>query len=413
MIIKNGYILRDGIQKRDIRIEGNTITEIGKDLTGDAVDASGHLVMPGLVNTHTHLAMTLFRGYADDMPLQTWLEDYIWPKEMKLTPYDCYYGNLLGIIEMIRSGTTCFNDMYFFGEKTVESIRRSGIRAVLSLGVTDMGNEHMGKRILTQVLRAINMVKEPRIKTAFGPHSVYMCSSDFLYNVKEHAHNLKKLIHIHLHETKKEIKESEKTHGKPPIEMLDSLGFLGDNVCAAHLVHVSQKELAILKNRNVKVSHCPASNLKLGNGIAPVAEMVRQGICVSLGTDGAASNNTQDLVAEMRLMALLQKEKNAEAMRADTAVKIATEHGGTALGWNIGKIEKGFLADLIFIDLKKSCMVPSHNLVSNVVYSMNSAAVDTVMVDGSIIMEKGRILTLDEQDILNKAQQRAFDVVNR
>jgi len=414
VIIKNGYILCNGIQKKDICIEGNTITDIGKNLRGsDTIDASKFLVMPGLVNTHTHLAMTLFRGYADDMPLQEWLRDYIWPKEMKLTPQDCYYGNLLGIIEMIKSGTTCFSDMYLREDQAVKAVKESGMRAVLSYGIADMGNKRRGEFMLRESLKFINAVKEPRIDIAFGPHSPYTCSSDFLLKIQEHALKLKKLTHIHLHETKEEIKKFEKKYGKTPIEMLESAGVLNSNVCAAHVVHVSGKELDILRKRNVKVLHCPASNLKLANGIAPVADMVKKGICVSLGTDGAASNNTQDLFAEMRLMALLQKVEDPGAMKADTAVKIATENGGTALNWKTGKIEKGFLADLIFIDLKKGFMVPRHNLASNVVYSMNSSAVNTVIIDGKFVMKNRKILTVDENEIIEKAREHAFDLVNR
>ena len=415
MIIKNGYILQDGLKKRDIRIDGNTITEIGKDLKGeDVYDASNHLVMPGLVNTHTHVAMTLFRGYADDVPLQEWLRDYIWPKEMKLRPEDCYYGNLLGIIEMIKSGTTCFNDMYFHEHTAVKAVEESGMRAVLSLGMADFGDKRRGEFMIRENLKFFEAVRNiPRVEAAFGPHSPYTCSPDFLVSVHEHAVNLKKLVHIHLHEDKREIKKFVKTHTKTPLEVLDSLGVLNSNVCAAHVIHVSDKEMDILKNRNVNVLHCPASNLKLANGIAPVAAMVKKGICVSLGTDGAASNNTLDLCAEMRLMALLQKMKDPGALTAGTAIKIATENGGVALNWKIGKIEKGFLADLIFIDLKKSCMIPMHDIVSNIVYALNSFCVDTVIIDGRVIMENRKILTVNEGEIIEKAQEHAFDVVNR
>jgi len=415
VIIKRGYILQNGIRKRDIRIEGNEITEIGKDLKGsDIIDASHHLIMPGFVNTHTHLAMTLLRGYADDVPLQEWLRDYVWPKEMKLTPKDCYYGNLLGIIEMIKSGTTCFNDMYFYEDQAVKAAKESGIRAVLSAGMADMGNL---KRAEFQLKKSVEFAqtvrKEHLVKAAFGPHSPYACSFNFLSKIQEQAQKLKIPVHIHLHETAEEIRQFQKRHGKTPIEMLDSIGFLASNICAAHVVHTTEKELDILKTRNVKVLHCPSSNLKLANGIAPIAQMVKKGICVSLGTDGAASNNTLDLCAEMRLMALLQKIENPGAMNAETAVKIATDNGGYTLHWNIGKIEKGFLADVVFIDLKNVSMVPRHNLISNIVYSMNSSAVNTVIINGTVIMEDRKILTVDEGNVIEKARGHAYDLVNR
>lgn len=415
MIIQNGYVLQNNrVEKKNICIKGNTITDIGKNVKGsDILDASNHLVMPGLVNTHTHLAMTLLRGYADDVPLEEWLKDYIWPKEMKLTPEDVYYGNLLGIIEMIKSGTTCFSDMYLHVNKTVQAVKESGIRAVISWPMADLGDRKRGAYMIKEALKFINTVNEERIDVAFGPHSPYMCSSDFLVEVQEHAHKLGKIVHIHLHETEDEIKKFQKRHEKTPIELLESIGFLQENVCAAHMIHVSEEELDILKKYNVRVMHCPASNLKLANGIAPVADMIRKGVCVSLGTDGAASNNTLDLFSEMRLMALLQKMKNPQGLNADTAVKIATENGGTALNVNTGKIEKGFLADLILIDLKKAFMVPRHDLLSNVVYSMNSSAVDTVIIDGEIVMKNRKILTVDEDRIIEKAQAHAFDLMNR
>jgi 5-methylthioadenosine/S-adenosylhomocysteine deaminase len=245
VIIKNGFILQNGICKRDIRVEGNIIAEIGSNVKGsDTIDASHHLVMPGLVNTHTHLAMTLLRGYADDVSLQEWLKDYIWPKEMKLTPEDCYYGNLLGIVEMMKSGTTCFNDMYFHEGKALEAVKESGMRAVLSPGLADFGIKKREDHLLGKGLEFIDAVKnESRIAGAFGPHSPYTCSPDFLLRLQEHAQKMGKLVHIHLHEDEEEIRKFEKSHRKPPIELLESIGFLTSNVCAAHVVHTSLKEL--------------------------------------------------------------------------------------------------------------------------------------------------------------------------
>jgi 5-methylthioadenosine/S-adenosylhomocysteine deaminase len=415
VIIKNGFVLQKNICKKDIRVEGNIITEIGNNLKGsDIIDASHHLVMPGLVNTHTHVAMTLLRGYADDVSLQEWLKDYIWPQEMKLTPQDCYYGNLLGIVEMIKSGTTCFNDMYFHESKALEAVRESGMRAVLSPGLADFGIKKREGHLLRKGLEFFDLVKnESRIAGAFGPHSPYTCSPNFLLKLQEYAQKMGKLVHIHLHEDKEEIRKFEKSHKKTPIALLESIGFLDSNVCAAHGVHISPNELDILKKRKVKILHCPSSNLKLANGIAPVAEMVKNGICVSLGTDGAASNNTLDLFAEMRLMALLQKLKDPDSLRAGVAIEIATENGGIALNWKVGKVEKGFLADVIFVNLKESFMVPKHDIVSNVVYSMNSSAVDTVIIDGRIVMENREILTLNEGEVIEKAGDHAFDLINR
>ena len=415
MLIKNGWVLTNRVEKKDVAIEGNTITELGKSLSGsEYIDASNHLVMPGLVNTHTHLAMTLLRGYADDVPLHEWLTEYIWPREMKLTPEDCYYGNLLGIVEMIRSGTTCFHDMYFHPDQAVKAVRDSGMRAVISCSLAEFGNRAHALDVLKTGLQFMKTIQnEPRIDTSFGPHSPLTCSPEYLLTVQDHARKLNKIVHIHLHEAADWIEKFSKSHGQTPIECLESSGFLGENVCAAHVVHATDKELDILKTHGVKVLHCPSSNLKLANGIAPVAKMIKKGVCVALGTDGAASNNTLDLFAEMRLMALLQKLHDPSAMTSGTAVKIATENGGSALKWNAGRIEKGFLADIILVDLKKACMTPGHDVLSNVVYAANSSAVDTVIIDGRIVMENGVLKTLHEEEIIEKAQEHAYDLVNR
>ncbi|MBU7014198.1 MAG: amidohydrolase [Theionarchaea archaeon] len=415
MLIKNGWVLTTRLEKKDVAVDGTTITEVGTSLSGsDVIDASNHLVLPGLVNTHTHLAMTLLRGYADDVPLTEWLRDYIWPREMNLTPEDCYYGNLLGSVEMIKSGTTCFHDMYFYPDQAVKAVKESGMRAVISYPLAEFGNPERAGHMLQAGLQFMDTLRtESRIDTSFGPHSPSTCSPEYLLKVQDHAQKLSKLVHIHLHESKDWVENFSKAHEKPPIEFLESSGFLKNNVCAAHVVHATDKELDILKTHGVKVLHCPSSNLKLANGIAPVASMIKKGICVALGTDGAASNNTLDLFAEMRLMTLLQKLNDPSAMTSRAAVKIATENGGTALKWKIGRIEEGFLADIILIDLRNPCMTPRHDVLSNVVYAANSSAVDTVIIDGEVIMENRVLKTLHEEDIVEKAREHAYDLVNR
>jgi len=415
VIITNGYLLQDSIIQRDIHVEGHTITHIGKDLKGDhIVDAKGMLIVPGFVNTHTHLAMTLFRGYADDMPLKEWLYDYIWPKEAHLTAEDCYYGNLLGIIEMLHTGTTCFSDMYFHEDQAFKAAQMAGMRAVLSYGMIDKGCSERGIRVLQETEKLNRLVRTSTlVNTAFGPHSPYTCSPEFLLKIQNRARRENTIVHIHLHETRAEIEQFTHEHGTSPVAFLDSIGFLQENVCAAHMVHCSHQDLDILKSRNVKILHCPSSNLKLANGIAPVADMMCRGICVTLGTDGAAANNTLDMIRETRLMTLLQKMKDPTAFNAGSALTIATEHGGRALQWKTGKIAPGYRADVIFIDLNHFSMIPGHNLLSNVVYSLNSSAVDTVIIDGKIIMQKGEILTLDEEAVREKVRAHAYDLLNR
>ncbi len=413
MIIKNGLIYYRGeIVKRDIEIEGNKIVRIGKNIEGESYNAEGKLILPGLVNTHTHLAMTLLRGYADDLPLNEWLENYIWPAESKLKGEDVYYGGLLGIVEMIKSGTTCFNDMYFFMDKTADAVVESGIRGVLSHGCIELSDPKRGEREIKESLRIMKICeKKDRTEFMFGPHAPYTCSKEFLMKIKDLADKYKKYIHIHVSETENEVKDIEKQYKMRPMEYLED--FLNENVLIAHAVHLTEKEIKILKEKNVKVSHNPVSNLKLSSGIAPVPELLKNDILVSLGTDGTASNNSLNIFEDLKIMALIHKLKDPKNLNANECLKIATENGGKALNLKIGKIEEGYFADLIFIDLRSASLNPEHNLISNIVYSMDTESIKDVMVDGKFVMQNRKIITLDEEKIIEKTEEIAKDLVNR
>jgi len=413
MIIKNGLIYYRGeIVKRDIEIEGNKIVRIGKNIEGESYNAEGKLILPGLVNTHTHLAMTLLRGYADDLPLNEWLENYIWPAESKLKGEDVYYGSLLGIVEMIKSGTTCFNDMYFFMDKTADAVVESGIRGVLSHGCIELSDPKKGEREIKESLRIMKICeKNDRTEFMFGPHAPYTCSKEFLMKIKDLADKYKKYIHIHVSETENEVKDIEKQYKMRPMEYLED--FLNENVLIAHAVHLTEKEIKMLKEKNVKVSHNPVSNLKLSSGIAPVPELLKNDILVSLGTDGTASNNSLNIFEDLKIMALIHKLKDPKNLNANECLKIATENGGKALNLKIGKIEEGYFADLIFIDLRSASLNPEHNLISNIVYSMDTESIKDVMVDGKFVMQNRKIITLDEEKIIEKTEEIAKDLVNR
>jgi len=413
MIIKNGLIYYRGeIVKRDIEIEGNKIVRIGKNIEGESYNAEGKLILPGLVNTHTHLAMTLLRGYADDLPLNEWLENYIWPAESKLKGEDVYYGSLLGIVEMIKSGTTCFNDMYFFMDKTADAVVESGIRGVLSHGCIELSDPKKGEREIKESLRIMKICeKNDRTEFMFGPHAPYTCSKEFLMKIKDLADKYKKYIHIHVSETENEVKDIEKQYKMRPMEYLED--FLNENVLIAHAVHLTEKEIKILKEKNVKVSHNPVSNLKLSSGIAPVPELLKNDILVSLGNDGTASNNSLNIFEDLKIMALIHKLKDPKNLNANECLKIATENGGKALNLKIGKIEEGYFADLIFIDLRSASLNPEHNLISNIVYSMDTESIKDVMVDGKFVMQNRKIITLDEEKIIEKTEEIAKDLVNR
>jgi 5-methylthioadenosine/S-adenosylhomocysteine deaminase len=420
ILIKNALILSPNnfIDKpQDILIKNDLISEISDEINDDNVDkiidATDKILLPGLVNTHTHLSMTLFRGLADDLSLDEWLNDNIWPIEANLNGYYCYIGALLGAIELIKSGTTTFSDMYFYMEDVAKAVEESGIRAVLSYGMIDFGDEERRKAEIEenlQLYKNCHNTADGRIKVFFGPHSPYTASEDLLKEVRKLATENNIGIHIHVSETQKEIDDVSSEKGLRPFEYLESIGFLGPDVVCAHSVWLSDKEIEIIKKNDVKVSHNPCSNMKLASGIAPVSKLLENDICVGIGTDGASSNNNLDLIEELKTASLLQKVATLDpkVLTSDESLAMGTINGARALGLEdeIGTIEVGKKADLILIDKNNANMVPdSSNLSSNVIYSANGSNVDTTICNGQILMENRKLTTLDEQDIYKKAKE--------
>lgn len=417
LIIRGGLVLTPEFRviKADIAVEEGKITAVGEVVgTADTViDASGKLVMPGLVNAHTHLSMSLLRGYAEDLPLRRWLEEKIWPVERKLKPEHVYAGALLGCLEMIKSGTTCFSDMYFYMEEVAKAVRESGLRCSLSYGVIELGDRERRKIELKKAIQLLQE-KDSRIRVMFGPHAPYTCSDECLLEIKELAERHKVGIHIHLSETEEEVRESIKKTGKPPISHLEEIGFLGPRVVAAHCVHVSAEEIKLLVRHGVKVVHNPASNLKLSSGLAPVREMLDAGIEVALGTDGPASNNSLDMFREMRLCSLLQKlrTRDPSCIRAEEVLRMATVTAARAAGWEeVGTIEPGKKADIILVNLNSPHLTPLPPVIPNIIYSVVGSDVDTMIVDGKVLMQGRRVLTLDEERVMEKARRAAEDLV--
>lgn len=416
MLIKGGLVYTDGkFVRRDIDVTNGTISSLGTEMSGeDVFDASNFILIPGFVNTHTHLAMTLFRGAGDDMPLHKWLEDRIWPLEANLTPKDCYWGNMLGIIEMIRTGTTCFNDMYFRMDTAVQAIKESGMRACITQGMLDLGNKNKANTEMRESTRIQHICKEePNITFMMGPHAPYTCSKEFLLEIKRYAQEHALRIHIHLAETQKEVQDIKKERGMTPVEYLESLSFLDENVVLAHCVHLTNSDISIMAKHGVSVAHCPNSNLKLSSGIAPVNNMMSAGINVSLGTDGASSNNSLNMQQEMKSMALIHKLNDPTHIDAKTAFSIATKHGGQALGLTIGELSSGYAADILFIDPLHYSMIPSNNIISNIVYSMNTEAINHVMINGEFVMLDRKIIDLNEEKIYKKASEHAQKLVEK
>lgn len=420
ILIKNALILNPNnfINKpQDILIENDLISEISDEITDENVDkiidAKEKILLPGLVNTHTHLSMTLFRGLADDLSLDEWLNDNIWPVEANLNGYYCYIGALLGAIELIKSGTTTFSDMYFYMEDVAKAVEESGIRAVLSYGMIDFGDEEKRKAEIEenlQLYRNCHNTADGRIKVFFGPHSPYTASEELLKEVRKLADENNIGIHIHVSETQKEIDDVSAEKGLRPFEYLDSIGFLGPDVVCAHSVWLSDNEIEIIKEKDVKISHNPCSNMKLASGIAPVSKLLENDICVAIGTDGASSNNNLDLIEELKTASLLQKVATLDpkVLTSDESLAMGTINGARALGLEdeIGTVEVGKKADLILIDTNSANMVPdSSNLSSNIIYSANGSNVDTTICNGQILMENRKLTTLDEQDIYKKARE--------
>ena len=419
ILIKNAVILNPGCFENKVQsllIEDNLISEIADNIdesnVDKIIDADGKILLPGLINTHTHLSMALFRGLADDLSLDTWLNDNIWPMEANLDGNYCYIGALLGAVELIKSGTTTFSDMYFYMEDVANAVDEAGLRAVLSYGMIDFGDAERRENEIKENLSLFencNGMANGRIKVFLGPHSPYTASEELLIKVRELADKYNMGIHIHVSETEKEINDVLDEKGLRPFEYLDKIGFLGPDVVAAHSVWLSDNEIEIIKKNNVKVSHNPCSNMKLASGISPVSKLIENNICVAIGTDGASSNNNLDLIEELKTASLLQKVSTLDpkVLNSDEALAMGTIKGAEALGLDseIGTIEVGKKADIILIDTNSPNMVPdSSNLSSNIIYSANGSNVDTTICDGKILMENRKLTVLDEQKIYEKAK---------
>ncbi len=403
MLIKDVSILHSGqlVKGRDILIEDGRIAKIGRDLKGgEIIDGRGKLAIPGLINGHTHLAMALLRGYADDMELIPWLKDKIWPLEAKMTADDIYWGVKLGCLEQIRFGITCYNDMYYFGNETAQATKEMGLRAFISGVLLDARPD-----LLKDVEPFLRRWKDDDlIHPTVGPHAVYTCSEETLLKAKDLADKSGTMIHMHVSETREEVEEFILSHGFSPVEYLDRLGMLNERFLAVHCVWLSKEDAQMLADRNVSVVDCTISNLKLSSGIAPLNYLLEANTNVCLGTDGPASNNNLSLFEEMKVTAIVQKNAyhNAAAFSAQQIWQIATENAYRAFGLDMG-MREGALADLALLDLRKPWFCPQNNVISQLVYSM-TGGVDTTIVNGKVLMQNGVIP--GEAEIMEKAQER-------
>jgi len=385
----------------------------------ETLDAAGGLVVPGLINAHGHAAMTLLRGYADDKALDAWLQEDIWPVEAELTAEDIRIGTELAAVEMIRTGTVGFADMYFEEPHVAGVVEASGLRALLGHGFVSVGKDDEDAREDMQT--SVNFAEQydglagGRISTAVMPHSLTTVNEELLREAVERARDADVPVHIHANETVDEVEPIVDERGVRPLAYAEEVGLLEDGDFLAHCVHVDGSEIDRLADREAAAVHCPASNAKLASGIAPVAELLEAGVAVGLGTDGAASNNDLDMFDEIRDAAMLGKlgADDAAAVPASAAVRMATEGSAAALGFDSGRIEAGANADLAVVDLDAAHLTPAHDLVSHLAYAASGQDVRHTVCDGQVLMEEGEIETLDAAAIRERAEEQAADLVSR
>jgi len=394
------------VEIASIYISGDKISKItqGEVDGANVIDGKNKFATPGFVNAHTHASMTLLRSYSDDKALMDWLQKDIWPIEDKMEYKDIYWGAALAAVEMIKSGTTAFADMYGpCMEEVAKVVDESGLRACLSQGLISFVNGDKKLAANIELYKNYHGKANGRITVMLGPHAIYTCPPDFLKKVVNEAQKFGAEIHMHMNETQTEINDCIKNYGKRPFEVVAETGLLDLGMLAAHCVHLSDEEIEIIKAKKVRVAHNPGSNMKLASGICPATKLLSEGVTVALGTDGASSNNNLDMLEEMRLAALLAKVDtlNPLAVPAAQAIQMATENGAKALNLaNVGRLEEGCKADIVLWDMRGADWQPNYNPASLLVYSANSSAVDTVIVDGKILMQGRELKTLDEEKIL-------------
>ena len=399
----------------DIVIKDGRIVDIGKnkknEYFGKTLVCKNKIAIPGLINTHTHAAMTLLRGYGSDNPLKVWLEEYIWPVEGKFVSYDFVKdGTEIAVYEMLRNGITTFVDMYFYENAVADVLNQVGMRGVLSGGILDFPVP--GAKTPDEAIeKTEQFYKEHQnseyITVAVGPHAPYTCSPETLKKAMTLAEKYNLLFHIHLSETKFEVEQIKEKYGATPIKHLENLGLLKENVLAAHVVHPTEEEIELMAKRNMKVAHCPESNLKLASGVAPVPDMLNAGVCVSVGTDGTASNDDLDIIGEISTAAKLHKGYTLDptVVNAKEALAMATREGAKAINQfdKIGSLEIGKKADITLIDISEPHLNPLFDPYTQIVYSSKGLDVDTVIINGEIKVLNKKVLVLDKDYILEKA----------
>lgn len=398
-----------------VAVKGDTIVAVGKKVellstyaAKETIDAPRSIIMPGLINGHTHAAMTCFRGIADDLELMDWLNTYIFPAESRnVNPELAYWGSLLACAEMIKSGTTTFSDMYFFEEETARAAKQAGMRCIIGEGLLDFPTPAY-KTPAEWMVRAENLIRkwadDPLVRTMVEPHSLYSCSPALLRSAKELADRYRVPYATHLLESRNEAVRLEKKFGMRATKFLKQAGILDERFIAFHGVAMDDEDIAIFADYGCKVVHNPESNMKLASGVAPISAMLKKGICVGLGTDGCASNNNLDMFQEMDTAAKLEKSARLDpkVMSAETVIRMATANGAKVLGMDdlVGTIEVGKKADICILDMNKPHLTPMYKAYSHLAYAVSGADVDTVLINGKIVMMNRKLTTIDENEVM-------------
>jgi 5-methylthioadenosine/S-adenosylhomocysteine deaminase len=405
-------ILRD----KDILIKEGIIEKIGNlhESADEIIDGRDLVAIPGLINTHTHIPMTLFRGVADDIPLFPWLNEKIWPMEANLRPHHIRAGTELGILESVRTGTTTIFDMYFFEDVIAEVFKEFGVRGVLASAIIDFGTPECKnfEECLKIADSFVNKwINDPLILPCYGPHAPYTVSPS---NLVEIASRTGSWIQIHVSETEGEVKDIKGKYGKSPVKLIEEVGVLSKRTILAHLVWPDEEDLPIIANSGSLVSHNPISNLKLSSGIAPVPEMIEKGVRVSLGTDGAASNNSLDMFETMKTAAIIQKARKMDptVMPAQLILDMATRIPAENLPWRIGRIVEGYEADIVLLNTKVPWWNPLHSVISHLVYSAKSTDVKYVLVKGNLLYD-GSFRAKGEEKIYEEAEKSSIDLLEK
>jgi 5-methylthioadenosine/S-adenosylhomocysteine deaminase len=403
----------------DIFIEGNRIKQIGDNLevkADEVIQGAGKAAIPSFVNGHTHAAMTLLRGYADDMPLKEWLETKIWPVEAHMTEEDVYWGTKLACLEMIKTGTTFFNDMYWHWPGTARAVQEMGIRGAISPVFIDLFDPKKTREqiALNEELYQGREAFGPRVTFTLGPHAIYTVSEEALRWCAEFARDEGVLVHFHLAETEKEIQGCLRDHGVRPVKYLEQIGFLGPHLVASHCVWLDDEAMAMLETHQVRIVHTPVSNLKLAvGGVFPYPQLRENDVIICLGTDGSSSNNNLDMLETAKFASLLQKFYNDSpvVLPASEALEMITVQGARAFGLESGVIEAGMWADIALVDLNNPQLIPHFHLASDLIYAANGSCIDTLICDGRILMQGHRVE--GEEEIMAKAREKAFVLVKR